>query len=202
MLYHHPDYQHPSVKRRQGFTLVELLIVIAIIAILSSIVFGLTRGIAVKQARSKAQAEMQAIATALESYKLKYGDYPWLGEDDTENLVKHLTGEYKMTPTTDGNGDTTVNPNDTVPTANRRPFIDEEDFTIDSNGRFQDPWGNNYIYYYKRNNTSTWNFPAFILVCEGGDSDSDSTDLSTGNLPPDYFDDDKNVDNFIYGQEF
>ncbi|WP_309384225.1 prepilin-type N-terminal cleavage/methylation domain-containing protein [Cerasicoccus frondis] len=195
MLYHRPVTQY-SPNRRPGFTLVELLVVIAIIAILSSIVFGLTRGIAVKQARTKAEAELQALATALESYKLKYGDYPWLGEDsDSSDLFEHLTGEKKMVP-----GSTAGNP-DMV--NGGQAFVNEEDFTI-SNDRFMDPWGGNYAYYYKdaSDSGSSWRYPGFILVCLGADGAQDDSGLATGEIPKDYFDDDNNLDNFVYGLEF
>jgi type II secretion system protein G len=61
---------------RAGFTLIELLIVIAIIAILASLVLAAARSVQNKGARSRAEAEISAIAAALESYKADIGDYP------------------------------------------------------------------------------------------------------------------------------
>lgn len=68
-----------SNKNHKGFTLVELLVVISIIAILSSIgavIYSSTQ----KSARMAQRAEnLKAIATALEAYKTDKGSYPCLG---------------------------------------------------------------------------------------------------------------------------
>lgn len=64
-------------EKRDGFTLIELLVVIAIIAILASLVLSTAGFIQKKAARSRAEAEINALATALESYKADNGDYPY-----------------------------------------------------------------------------------------------------------------------------
>jgi general secretion pathway protein G len=62
--------------KNRAFTLIELLVVIAIIAILASLILGAVGGIQKNAARKRAQAEINAVSTALESYKVEYGDYP------------------------------------------------------------------------------------------------------------------------------
>lgn len=62
--------------RRNSFTLIELLIVMAVIAILTAITLGAAGAIQNKAARARAGAEIQAMSTALESYKLDNGIYP------------------------------------------------------------------------------------------------------------------------------
>jgi len=59
-----------------GFTLIELLVVIAVIAILAGLVLSTAGFIQKKGAMARAQAEIEALSTALESYKVEYGDYP------------------------------------------------------------------------------------------------------------------------------
>jgi hypothetical protein len=59
-----------------AFTLVELLIVIAIIAILASLVLAASSGVQKKGARSRAEGEIAALGAALESFKADNGDYP------------------------------------------------------------------------------------------------------------------------------
>ena len=59
-----------------GFTLVELLIVIAIIAILAALVLAAAGSVQKKGARSRAEAEIAALEAALESFKADNGDYP------------------------------------------------------------------------------------------------------------------------------
>lgn len=59
-----------------SFTLVELLTVIAIIAILAALVIYAGAGVMQKAARSRATTEIQAMSTALEAYKNDNGVYP------------------------------------------------------------------------------------------------------------------------------
>jgi len=61
---------------RASFTLIELLTVMAIIAILSALTIAAASGVMVKVKRSRAAGEIQAISTALESYKIDNGIYP------------------------------------------------------------------------------------------------------------------------------
>ncbi len=68
-----------TMKKRiisPGFTLVELLVVITIIAILAALVLSTAGGIQDKAARNRAQSEIAALSAALESYKADNGDYP------------------------------------------------------------------------------------------------------------------------------
>jgi general secretion pathway protein G len=62
--------------RKHGFTIVELLVVIVVIAILASITIVAFRGIQGRARDSQRVADMSAIAKALEIYKSQFGDYP------------------------------------------------------------------------------------------------------------------------------
>lgn len=62
--------------QRNGFTLIEILVVITIIGILSSILYASFGG-ARNEARNKSiQAELKEVQLALELYKAQYGRYP------------------------------------------------------------------------------------------------------------------------------
>jgi prepilin-type N-terminal cleavage/methylation domain-containing protein len=63
-------------SRLASFTLVELLVVMAIIAILCALVLMAASGVWTKAARNRAASEIQAMSTALESYKTDNGIYP------------------------------------------------------------------------------------------------------------------------------
>lgn len=140
------------VAKTSGFTLVELLTVIAIIMILAGIVVGVQRGVYSSQANAKARAEIQAIATAVEQYKAQYGTYPRISNNSGE-LYQHLIGERysKFTPSSTPNG--TGSWSNVGTEGNARPVIDASRMTVAKTGtaRFVDPWGSDYIYVYNPN---------------------------------------------------
>ena len=85
------------MKRRSstyGFTLIELLVVIAIIAVLASLVVGLSGTAGRKMTESRIQAEIAALDTAIEAYKVKFGHYPPDNPDNPalNSLYYELTG--------------------------------------------------------------------------------------------------------------
>src|SRR5262249_57367829 len=57
---------------RAGFTLIELLIVISIIALMASLIIGLTRFVGVAKVRNRVTVERDQIVLAIESYHKKY----------------------------------------------------------------------------------------------------------------------------------
>jgi type II secretory pathway pseudopilin PulG len=64
---------HPLFR---GFTIVELLIVMAIIIVLSGVILATAGYVQKKGKRSRAEAEIAAISAALENYKADNGIYP------------------------------------------------------------------------------------------------------------------------------
>ena len=67
--------------KHSAFTLIELLIVVAIIAILAAIAVPNFLEAQVRSKVSRAQSDMKTIATALESYHVDYNNYPLDGND-------------------------------------------------------------------------------------------------------------------------
>jgi len=83
-----------------SFTLVELLTVIAIIAILAALTLAAGTGVLKKAARSRASSEIQAMSTALEGYKNDNGIYP-VGNTtagSSSSLLGPPTGAYPGDP--------------------------------------------------------------------------------------------------------
>jgi prepilin-type N-terminal cleavage/methylation domain-containing protein len=64
------------MKSSRGFTLIEILVVISIIAILAGMTLGVGGPMMEKAKRSRTQGEIAAIESALERYKIDNGGYP------------------------------------------------------------------------------------------------------------------------------
>jgi prepilin-type N-terminal cleavage/methylation domain-containing protein len=63
-------------KGRAGFTIVEVLVVMAIILVLAGLVLATSSYVHNKGARSRAEAEIAAMSAAVENYKADNGVYP------------------------------------------------------------------------------------------------------------------------------
>ncbi|GAB4318472.1 MAG: hypothetical protein Kow0059_11990 [Candidatus Sumerlaeia bacterium] len=73
------------MRSRKAFTLIELLIVVAIIAILAAIAVPNFLEAQVRSKVSRAKADMRSLATALEAYAVDNNKYPvsWARQDGT-----------------------------------------------------------------------------------------------------------------------
>jgi prepilin-type N-terminal cleavage/methylation domain-containing protein len=86
-------------RRSDSFTLVELLTVMAIIAILAGLILAAGIGVINKGMRSRASAEIQAMSTAAEGYKTDNGIYP----QGDGNLVTNGASSGTQYKADDGN---------------------------------------------------------------------------------------------------
>lgn len=71
-----PAGPRPKLRMQTAFTLIELLIVVAIIAILASIAVPNFLEAQVRSKVSRAAADVRSLATALEAYHVDYNNYP------------------------------------------------------------------------------------------------------------------------------
>lgn len=78
-----------KTHKHLGFTLVELLIVMVILGLLASIVAPRMFSKVDSAREGTAKAQMQVLATSLDSYRLDIGYYP-------QNLDELLSSEQKM----------------------------------------------------------------------------------------------------------
>jgi general secretion pathway protein G len=114
-----PSIRHGS-RCRGGFTLVELLAVVLIIAILAGLGLATMGYVNRKAAESRAQVEVAALSAAIDSYKLEMGSYP-----APENLLTELTGAGPV---------------------NTNKIYFEPTPRIVTDGEFTDPYGARYQY--------------------------------------------------------
>jgi len=194
-------------SRRSAFTLIELLAVMAIIAILVSLSVGLVRGAQQRAAIARSRGDLAALAQALEAYKQFYGDYPQTGNAGQAPVVvgavvaqsqaqallfNALTGVYGPTNfAARRNGPVLVE----LSKLRSEVTIIDVTFGVPQGSppaklavanAFLDPWGNRYMYYYKSAPrvgspvNSPWQLPGFILYSAGPDGQHAAPNPNTG----------------------
>jgi prepilin-type N-terminal cleavage/methylation domain-containing protein len=81
------------IHKQSAFTLVELLVVIAIISILVGLLVPAVRYAYTTSVESAAKLEIEGLATAIETYRTNYGDYPPDGSSWTV-VERHLRKRF------------------------------------------------------------------------------------------------------------
>lgn len=124
----------PQTSEKSAFTLIELLIVIAIIGILMSLLFPAVNSAIDAARKAQAKNDVTQIATAVIAYETEYGKLP-----DASSSTKVSGNWLKALSGTDANS---LNPRQIV-------FLELQAAKkgkggTNSSGEFVDPWGNPY----------------------------------------------------------
>ena len=207
-------------QKRKGFTLIEILIVVAILGLLMGITTQMLSSVSQSQGKARAKADMAVIATAIEAFASQYGGYPRLNtakkESDAGSLYKCLIGKMVLRV-----NDNKISMDDV--STQRKGFIDVMKFRIvdpsDKDSQtvdhmkegvyLADPWNEPYMYLYSTSTVagtleSEWKSPSFILFTKGEDTKAvDVKNMYTSGIVPDsdlYIEPEVNIDNFIYGK--
>jgi general secretion pathway protein G len=158
-----------ATPARAAFTLLEVLVVIALVALLSGIVIGVGRRASESGKAARAKAELAALSAALEAYRRTYGDYPQT--DDEARLLQALVG--KLGPTgAPRQGRAFIETARFATAEQRDPFADASAVLVD-------PWNRPYVYCYKIP-ASGWTNPGFVLYSVGSDGRDSPALLSGG----------------------
>lgn len=142
---------------RAAFTLLELLAVIALLAVLTGLVIGAGRRAGETARTARSRGELAVLGAALETYRRDHGDYP--RTNDSTQLLQSLLGR--------------LDPQGASLTG--RALIEPAKFTTadgldpDTNPSavLVDPWDRPYHYAYK--SQSPWDNPGYVLYSAGPD---------------------------------
>jgi type II secretion system protein G len=122
-----------ALKSPRGFTIIELLVVVAILGVLMSLLFPAVQGALDAAKKAQAKNDVTQIATAVVAFDMEYGRMP-----STNSAPEELKG---------GLLDALVGSNDTM-NPRKIVFIEVLNFKRGkggiSNGIFVDPWANPY----------------------------------------------------------
>jgi general secretion pathway protein G len=169
-------------KLRTGFTLVEVMVVIAIIVILAALVIGGTGFVKESQDKKKAQVQIALLSKAIEEYKLDMGAYPGTADTDvngdvSEQLYQALFKDgYDYTnpasPPAPWTKATKIYLPELDPRTSKMKWVDVST-AVDPpiSLKIKDPWGANYRY---RIGTNAQN-PDFDLWSLGKDGKTDAS---------------------------
>lgn len=176
--------------RAPRFTLIELLMVMAIIAILMGILFPAISGIKEAAKRNKAKSELAAIVLGVKNYEATYGSLPWDGLKDSGAgpAIDKVNVEIEVHADANGeivgaaaNGYTGIdyaNFLDVMTGVNSRQtiFLDPRP----GGGLYLDPWERNYIVMLDLDYDNEINVPVDTL--ESKTEKYDHTDILKGNV--------------------
>lgn len=152
--------------RPGGFTLLEILAALVLLAVLSGSVLGLAVGVRERADGMRAKAELAVLAQALEVWRSEYGDYPSVG--DAVEFYEALTGRR-------GPGERALD-------APGRVFIDASRFRLRCADRaapgnvLLDPWEQPYHYVRFTRPAGGCEAPGCVLFSGGPDGSAKPDD--------------------------
>lgn len=144
------------LKNSKGFTLMEVVVVLGIIALLTAIMTPLVLNYMEEARKTKAAADVASIKSAIQQYVNDVRDWP--AADNATNAERLYTGDYATDLPTDAGGCASAAANDYA----LKGYLIEKPSSIDAwdgkkgwNGSYiendiVDPWGQSYIVYVER----------------------------------------------------
>jgi prepilin-type N-terminal cleavage/methylation domain-containing protein len=103
---------HKRTKGDKGFTLIELIVVIAVLGVLATLIIPKVVGVKSDAETKAMDANARIIKNALERYYLEHGTYPERLEELEGGYLDKIPGSFKYTPKNNGK-DYDLTPNNT-----------------------------------------------------------------------------------------
>ena len=187
-------------NKTAGFTLIELMVVIIVIAIVGGIVFGGAGYIFEKQAIKQANAEIEVLKVALSEYKSEHGTFPETFDNDVKAssfiLLHSLYGTHELINETWERRKPEKYYKSLLPidALSFLPFEEDDSgkFNLDQVDHYLvDPWGEPYIYQFERKDGNV----GFLLYSKGPDKKSDPFNEVTDGYPQKRSEDEDNIPN-------
>lgn len=162
------------MKKRFSFTLVEILVVTALVSLLAVIGFAGYGYAMTASRRAAAEATLQQISAGLENFKIKNGYYPVSASftvisatKDSKDMIDSITFDTKKYSKggTDKGFEAFIKP------------LDQEKLkkSIDGSGDFADSWGGKIYYKYP----GAFNKTGFDLIAPGEDGSFGKSNVAT-----------------------
>jgi prepilin-type N-terminal cleavage/methylation domain-containing protein len=145
-----------QITSRRGFTLIEMLVVITIIALLAGLLFPVVSKAIVNAKRNRAASECRSIASAVELFNREYGYLPVPASDQgferasgEENNPNYFSPEESLKIIQVLVADPQEYNSGHLLNREQINFLDTDRQLVD--GRMLDPWGNQYLIKLDRN---------------------------------------------------
>lgn len=122
-------------NQKHGFTLVELLVVIGIIALLAAILLPAVRAAFLKADKNKAEIETKAIKNAVQAFLNDYGKMPVPVADQGKADREFDNASSKLVVAALTANDNTINPRKVT-------YLEAQTNSVD--GTYLDPWDTQY----------------------------------------------------------
>lgn len=81
------------ISHNKGFTLIELMIVIAVVGVLAAIAYPSYQNYVVKTKRANMMADLQNMASQIESKKMMHGSYANIPANTLNAITSSLSGD-------------------------------------------------------------------------------------------------------------
>lgn len=166
-----------STRLGQAFTLVEVMVVVAIVVILMTVVFGGFSYVQLLQSESRAKNTVNRMSMHLQEYYAAYGSYPDPGKDpetSSNALYMALFGDYDNNGTPDEGAIIFYEDLDPQQSAGQkgRKFVENRGGVY----VILDPWGKPYRYRLGFNHGGDGEDPDFDIWSLGPDSRNETID--------------------------